>query len=120
MIPGCMSKNNAFLMFPMLGENWHNNHHASPGSLSTWVLWYQVDFVYLTGRALELLGLASDLRVEAPYKLIDPQKPPTGFPFEMWSLWVAIFGAIVYWHTRSTDKPARGPPLIPRGREGTL
>ena len=41
MIAGCQSKNNAFLMLPMLGENWHNNHHAVPASMSTWVMWYQ-------------------------------------------------------------------------------
>ena len=66
MMPGCLAKNNAFLMLPMLGENWHNNHHAEALVLSTWVVWYQVDFVYLTGRVFELFGLASDIRVEVP------------------------------------------------------
>merc|ERR1711871_663545 len=98
MVPGCLSKNNAFLMFPMLGENWHNNHHAAPGSLSTWVEWYQVDFVYLTGRVFELLGLASDLRVERPSILLHPDHPPVGLPVMMWSLWVLIFLAV--WRLR--------------------
>lgn len=26
MLRNCVTKNNAFLMIPMLGENWHNNH----------------------------------------------------------------------------------------------
>merc|ERR1711871_1686841 len=102
MVPGCLSKNNAFLMFPMLGENWHNNHHAAPGSLSTWVLWYQVDFIYLTGRFFELLGLATDIRVETQQlRLRDETRPPTGFlfPAMLWTLWLTIFFAV--WWARS-------------------
>lgn len=99
MMAGCEARNNAFLMFPMLGENWHNNHHAVPGSLSTWVVWYQVDFVYLTGRLFELVGLASDLRVEVPHTLIDESKPPVGFPLFSWSVWALIFAIV--WHLRS-------------------
>lgn len=26
----CEAKNNAFLLLPLLGENWHNNHHSTP------------------------------------------------------------------------------------------
>eukprot|EP00966_Prymnesium_polylepis_P077186 1788081-Prymnesium_polylepis.1 len=43
----CEARNNAFLMLPLLGENWHNNHHSTPHSASTWVWWYQVDCQYL-------------------------------------------------------------------------
>ena len=41
MMTQCRSHNVAFLFFPLLGENWHNNHHAMPGAASTWVQWYQ-------------------------------------------------------------------------------
>ena len=54
---------------PLLGENWHNNHHASPRSASTWVFWYQVDFQYLLLRLLEGLGLVTDIVVLPPTKL---------------------------------------------------
>ena len=107
MIAGCQSKNNAFLFLPMLGENWHNNHHAVPASLSTWVCWYQVDLVYLTGRFFELLGLASDIRVEVPLKLKPDRngEPPTGFPAFIWTLsatvWALVLGVAHQLHARS-------------------
>ena len=40
MSPECASRNNALLLLPLLGENWHNNHHASPLSATTSVFWY--------------------------------------------------------------------------------
>jgi len=62
----CESHNVVWL-FPLLfGENWHNNHHAAPGSASTWVHWYQVDLVYATVHAMAALGLVWDVRVELP------------------------------------------------------
>ena len=96
----CRSYNNAFLFFPMLGENWHNNHHAAPGSLSTWVVWYQVDFVYMTLRVVELFGLVSNLRVELPVQPPGTTRPPpAGFPFVLWGLWLVIF--YIVWHRRT-------------------
>ena len=44
MMAGCEARNNAF-MFPMLGENWHNNHHARLARLHLGGV-PQVDFVY--------------------------------------------------------------------------
>ncbi|KAL3930594.1 MAG: hypothetical protein SGPRY_001475 [Prymnesium sp.] len=116
MMAGCKARNNAFLMFPMLGENWHNNHHAVPGSLSTWVTWYQVDFIFLTGRVLELLGLASDLRVEVPRTLNDPRRPPVGAPVFEWSLWALIFYAT--WRCRKAFSRKRMRMIIQEGSEG--
>ena len=96
-------------------RSWHNNHHAVPASLSTWVVWYQVDLVYLTGRFFELLGLASDIRVELPVSLAPSRngEPPTGFPAFVWSctatVWAAVLGGAYQLHARSTgvDKAAR-------------
>ncbi|KAL3924720.1 MAG: hypothetical protein SGPRY_003834 [Prymnesium sp.] len=65
----CEAKNNAFLILPLLGENWHNNHHSTPHSASTWVWWYQLDLQYLLIRLFELVGLASDVVVAMPTKL---------------------------------------------------
>ena len=95
MMAGCQSKNNAFLFLPMLGENWHNNHHAVPASLSTWVVWYQVDLVYLTGRVFELVGLASEIRVEVPHQLTAAGQPPTGFPAFAWTLTATVWTILV-------------------------
>ena len=105
----CRSYNNAFLFFPMLGENWHNNHHAVPASLSTWVMWYQVDFVYLTGRLFELLGLASDIRVEVPKKLLVADSPPTGFPALSWTasatVWALVAGGAYHLREKCVAAP---------------
>jgi stearoyl-CoA desaturase (delta-9 desaturase) len=65
-IDTCESRNVAWLFPIQLGENWHNNHHAAPGSASTWVYWYQVDVVFMMVRAMEALGLVWDVRVELP------------------------------------------------------
>ena len=67
----CQARNNAFLMLPLLGENWHNNHHSTPHSASTWIWWYQVDCQYLVIRLFEMVGLASDVVVAPPSKLRD-------------------------------------------------
>jgi fatty-acid desaturase len=77
----CTTYNNAFLFWPMLGENWHNNHHGNPLSHSTWVEWYQVDFQGMSIRVLELLGLATDVQTVLPTKLRDGYTP---LPF--WSV----------------------------------
>ena len=79
MISSCVSRT-TFLFIPMLGENWHNNHHAVPASASTWSR-YQVDFVYLTLRLLEGVGLVRDIRVEVPEQPPGSARPPpTRFP----------------------------------------
>jgi sn-1 stearoyl-lipid 9-desaturase len=44
------------------GEGWHNNHHAHPTSAAHGLAWYELDVTYLHIRALELLGLASQVR----------------------------------------------------------
>lgn len=51
------SRNNAWLLIPLLGENWHNNHHYRPGSATLWFRWYQVDPTYLIICILESLGV---------------------------------------------------------------
>ena len=44
------------------GENWHENHHASPSSASFGRHLWQIDCGWYTVRLLESLGLASDVR----------------------------------------------------------
>ena len=44
-----------------MGEGWHNNHHHDPASASNQHRWWQIDVTYMQIRALEMLGLATDV-----------------------------------------------------------
>jgi stearoyl-CoA desaturase (delta-9 desaturase) len=44
------------------GENWHRNHHSRPGLARLGWSWKQPDAGYVIIRALETVGLASDVR----------------------------------------------------------
>jgi fatty-acid desaturase len=48
------------------GEGWHNNHHAHPRAARHGLAWYEVDFNWWGIRALELLGLAKDIKLISP------------------------------------------------------
>jgi fatty-acid desaturase len=56
------SRNNWWVALLTFGEGWHNNHHAHPASAAHGLAWYEVDITYLHIRALELLGLATQVR----------------------------------------------------------
>jgi sn-1 stearoyl-lipid 9-desaturase len=56
------SRNNWWVALLTFGEGWHNNHHAHPTSAAHGLAWYELDVTYLHIRALELLGLASQVR----------------------------------------------------------
>jgi stearoyl-CoA desaturase (delta-9 desaturase) len=43
------------------GEGWHNNHHAEPRTAAHGRRWWELDVSYWTIRALEEVGLASDV-----------------------------------------------------------
>jgi fatty-acid desaturase len=45
-----------------LGEGWHNNHHAFPRAARHGLRWWQLDASWWFIRALELVGLAWDLK----------------------------------------------------------
>lgn len=45
------------------GEGWHNNHHAYPYSARHGLQWWELDPTWLTIRLLQLLGLASKVRL---------------------------------------------------------
>lgn len=66
----CRSKNSALLWVFMLGEKWHNNHHAFPYSATTQIEWYQVDLQFAVYQLMEAFNLAwrykeKELRSEA-------------------------------------------------------
>jgi hypothetical protein len=55
------SRNNWLVALLSNGEGWHNNHHAEPRSIAHGQRWWELDVSYLTIRALERVGLASDI-----------------------------------------------------------
>jgi stearoyl-CoA desaturase (Delta-9 desaturase) len=57
-----LSRNNAWLAIPTLGESWHNNHHAFPSAADLHFDTRQVDVSGAAIRLLERIGLVWDLR----------------------------------------------------------
>jgi stearoyl-CoA desaturase (delta-9 desaturase) len=76
---GGHSTNNALLALPVLGEGWHNNHHAFPQSAVFGLRWWQLDPGGWVIIALEKTGLAWDVRRPAPEliasKRIETERP---------------------------------------------
>lgn len=57
------STNNLWVALVTFGEGWHNNHHAHPRAARHGVTWYELDINWWGIRTLELLGLASDIKL---------------------------------------------------------
>ncbi|MBC7997925.1 MAG: fatty acid desaturase [Leptolyngbya sp.] len=55
------STNVPILTLMMLGENWHNNHHAYPGCARNGFRWYEFDVSWLTIKSLSILKLATNV-----------------------------------------------------------
>lgn len=47
------------------GEGWHNNHHAFQYSARHGLAWWEIDITWMHIRLLQLLGLASDVKIAA-------------------------------------------------------
>jgi sn-1 stearoyl-lipid 9-desaturase len=45
------------------GEGWHNNHHAFQYSARHGLKWWEIDFTWMTIRLLQVLGLATKVKV---------------------------------------------------------
>lgn len=43
------------------GDNWHNNHHAYPGSARTGFRWWELDISWLVLKALSCVGLVTEM-----------------------------------------------------------
>jgi stearoyl-CoA desaturase (delta-9 desaturase) len=56
------SRNSWWVAALSFGEGWHNNHHAHPTSAAHGLAWYEIDITYWHIRALEVLGLATQVR----------------------------------------------------------
>lgn len=63
------SRNNAIFGVLAFGEGWHNNHHAFPTSARHGLRWWQFDMSYWFIRGLELVGLASNVRVPSEERI---------------------------------------------------
>ena len=55
------SRNNALIAAVTWGEGWHNNHHAHPRSAKHGLAWYEFDINWMQLKALEKVGLITDL-----------------------------------------------------------
>jgi stearoyl-CoA desaturase (delta-9 desaturase) len=57
------STNNWWVAILTFGEGWHNNHHAVPQSARHGLRWYEVDMNWYGIKALEMVGLAWDVKL---------------------------------------------------------
>jgi sn-1 stearoyl-lipid 9-desaturase len=57
------STNNWWVAILTFGEGWHNNHHAVPQSARHGLRWYEVDMNWYGIKALEIVGLAWDVKL---------------------------------------------------------
>jgi stearoyl-CoA desaturase (delta-9 desaturase) len=48
------------------GEGWHNNHHAFPFSARHGLQWFEFDLTWLMIRALQILGVAKQIKLPTP------------------------------------------------------
>ena len=56
------SRNNWFFALATNGDGWHNNHHADPRSAAHgFYRWWELDVTYLTLRALQRVGLVTEV-----------------------------------------------------------
>ena len=70
------SRNLGVMAWLAWGEGWHNNHHAFPYSAAFGLRWFEFDPGYLFIRLLALLGLAWDVRVPSPEKVLRRKLEP--------------------------------------------
>ncbi|HEX8911113.1 MAG TPA: acyl-CoA desaturase [Humisphaera sp.] len=74
------SRNNPVVAALALGEGWHNNHHAFPTSARHGLGRFEVDPSYIVIRAMELAGLAWDVRRPPAAARRAKALTPTGSP----------------------------------------
>jgi stearoyl-CoA desaturase (delta-9 desaturase) len=60
------SRNNWVIAIATLGEGWHNNHHAFPGSARQGLRWWEIDVTWYVLRLFAALGIVWDVRPAPP------------------------------------------------------
>ncbi|HEY2934723.1 MAG TPA: fatty acid desaturase [Acidobacteriota bacterium] len=65
------SRNNWWVALLTFGEGWHNNHHAHPSAARHGLAWYEFDMNWLGIRVLQLLRLATSVKLVTVHALPD-------------------------------------------------
>ena len=63
------SRNNWWMTLPLLGGNWHNNHHAFHWSAREGLKWWEIDPAYYALKGLEKLGIVWNLKVPSEQQI---------------------------------------------------
>jgi stearoyl-CoA desaturase (delta-9 desaturase) len=71
------STNNLWVALMTFGEGWHNNHHAHPRAARHGLAWYEIDVNWWGIRALELFGLARDIKLISRATIAAANQPET-------------------------------------------
>jgi stearoyl-CoA desaturase (delta-9 desaturase) len=81
---GDLSRNNWWVGILAFGEGWHNNHHAFEFSARHGLEWWQVDMTWWVVRALQAVGLATNVKLPSEKQKarlrIDPAAVAAGVP----------------------------------------
>ncbi|MFM7794431.1 MAG: hypothetical protein ACKO90_42345, partial [Microcystis panniformis] len=62
----CILAPSGHMMIPCAefpSEGWHNNHHAYQYSARHGLQWWEVDLTWMTIRLLQILGLATNIKL---------------------------------------------------------
>jgi stearoyl-CoA desaturase (delta-9 desaturase) len=71
------STNNPFVGIMVIGEGWHNNHHAFPSSPKHgFFKWWEFDLTYLIILSLKKLSLIHNLKTVSPAERKVPNTSP--------------------------------------------
>ncbi|ESQ36285.1 hypothetical protein EUTSA_v10008319mg [Eutrema salsugineum] len=62
------SRNIWWLSIFTMGESWHNNHHAFESSARQGLEWWQIDITWYLIRLLEVVGLATDVKLPSEFQ----------------------------------------------------
>ncbi|PWA86197.1 fatty acid desaturase 5 [Artemisia annua] len=73
---GDLSRNNWWVGILAFGEGWHNNHHAFEYSARHGLEWWQVDMTWYMIRFLEIIGVATDVKLPTPTHIQKMAFPP--------------------------------------------
>lgn len=69
------ARNNVWLSLLSFGESWHNAHHAFPASARHGLRWWEFDASWITIRAMEVVGLARNIKLPSPAQLARKRLP---------------------------------------------
>jgi hypothetical protein len=54
-----------------MGEGWHNNHHAAPGSAKSGMAWWELDVSYMILVVMKKLGLVTRMNVVSHERMME-------------------------------------------------